>query len=676
MTYRRQGFTIVEVLITIVVLGILTTITVVVNSNYMQTSRDAQRSANATTVAESLERYYESNGEYPSVRSIVSDYSDNDAQTVAERLDLGDLEILAMPGSDSANSIRSPSGARPGDLVYEATSTSNNDACQNDIDGGCDSFTLRYHEEETEEEVAIVSRRSDGVVLEAPEVPEQGPVPNAPSTPSNTVSTSGSTSTWSWNASCSAGSVGYQYRFGITTDLVDVWWDNWIQTSSTTYDTDTSTEGIIYVVEVQARCTNSSGSSAWSDINMAGYYRPISIPSAPSTPSNSVSTSGSTSTWSWNASCSAGNVDYQYRVSTGSYGSWTTTANTSYTMNTSAGGVTYSVQVRARCTNSSGSSAWSSANTTSYYRPLSVPSTPEPPYLSRSSNDGNLTSIWTWSADCSTGSVGYRFRFMPGGMESWVITSSTSYTMDTSAAGYTYSVQVQARCTNSSGSSAWSDYRLPITSYTRFAASPGVPDTPATPSNSVSTSGNTSTWSWSASCSTGTISYQYRYGITANLVDVWWGNWTSISSATYATDTSTEGIVYVVDVQARCTNSSGSSSWSDSATAAYYRPVSEPMPTTPAVPTITATVQYGQGTWTWSASCPVGSTEYRFRHGTTYSTSYTFGSWNVTSGTSYVADVSGSGGGMHVVEVQARCKNSTGTSSWSSVKRSNPITQL
>ena len=58
----RKGFTLVEVIIVIVVIVILTTIATFGINKYLADSRDAQRVASSTTIADSLEKYYDANG--------------------------------------------------------------------------------------------------------------------------------------------------------------------------------------------------------------------------------------------------------------------------------------------------------------------------------------------------------------------------------------------------------------------------------------------------------------------------------------------------------------------------------------------------------------------------------------------------------------------------------------
>lgn len=76
MEYRKlpkTGFTIVELVIAVVVIGILATLTTLGLSRYQQQARDEQRHSKLVTIAEALEKYYDKNGEYPSCQTLLGD---------------------------------------------------------------------------------------------------------------------------------------------------------------------------------------------------------------------------------------------------------------------------------------------------------------------------------------------------------------------------------------------------------------------------------------------------------------------------------------------------------------------------------------------------------------------------------------------------------------------------
>ena len=144
----KSGFTIVEVLITVLVIGILASITVVAYTKVQQDSRDSIRRGNATVIAESFEKYYGKNGEYPSVRSVVNNYTDNTGSVVASKLGIN-TSALTMPRmpSGATNALRSSATPTDDYISYIAASEVNDSACQTALTGGCDEFTLKYAEE-------------------------------------------------------------------------------------------------------------------------------------------------------------------------------------------------------------------------------------------------------------------------------------------------------------------------------------------------------------------------------------------------------------------------------------------------------------------------------------------------------------------------------------------------
>ncbi len=61
----KSSFTIVELLIVIVVIGILAAITMVAYTGIQKRARDAQRQKDIQTIAKAMEMYYVQNGRYP-----------------------------------------------------------------------------------------------------------------------------------------------------------------------------------------------------------------------------------------------------------------------------------------------------------------------------------------------------------------------------------------------------------------------------------------------------------------------------------------------------------------------------------------------------------------------------------------------------------------------------------
>ncbi len=69
---RTRGFTIVELLITVIVIGIISAIAVFGFGRIQIETRDRERAAAASTIMAALEKYYDENGEYPSSTAFTT----------------------------------------------------------------------------------------------------------------------------------------------------------------------------------------------------------------------------------------------------------------------------------------------------------------------------------------------------------------------------------------------------------------------------------------------------------------------------------------------------------------------------------------------------------------------------------------------------------------------------
>lgn len=145
-----KGFTLVEVLIVIIVMGILSTIGMVIYTKLQANVRDQSRRADLSVVQESLERYYQKNGEYPAANLIMNASVDS----VKTLLDISNDAALTAPGaangvnSFTASPVSTPSTTQYG---YDA-----NTSC---VGNGCLKYTLYYRQETDNTVQSIVSRK-------------------------------------------------------------------------------------------------------------------------------------------------------------------------------------------------------------------------------------------------------------------------------------------------------------------------------------------------------------------------------------------------------------------------------------------------------------------------------------------------------------------------------------
>jgi len=139
MRKNTSGFTIVELLVVITVIGILTTISLISFTRYQADTRDTQRSSKATILAEALEKYYDKNGEYPGCLAI----SDINASTVTTTVLPGvELNTLLTPKSASTdtNSIKCQDLAVGGSDIFAYVGDGST-ACN--TGQACLTFTLK-----------------------------------------------------------------------------------------------------------------------------------------------------------------------------------------------------------------------------------------------------------------------------------------------------------------------------------------------------------------------------------------------------------------------------------------------------------------------------------------------------------------------------------------------------
>lgn len=154
---KQKGFTLVELTVVIVVIAILVAISTFGLRQYQEDSRDARRAASITTISESLEKYYDKNGEYPSCSDITAPASE-----VTSSVLVGiDQSALVVPGSDESvtNSIKCNQEltSAPGTDFIEYVGDG---SAECNGDGACLSYKLRYISESEDSVKELASRRS------------------------------------------------------------------------------------------------------------------------------------------------------------------------------------------------------------------------------------------------------------------------------------------------------------------------------------------------------------------------------------------------------------------------------------------------------------------------------------------------------------------------------------
>ena len=106
----KKGFTIVELIVVVAIIGIVSGIIVASVNNSKAKGRDSKRIADISVIQLALENYYDINRNYPTSLSVFS--------------------------SDSSVPIKDPLG---GDYLYAALDVKNENVCSS---GGCQSYHL------------------------------------------------------------------------------------------------------------------------------------------------------------------------------------------------------------------------------------------------------------------------------------------------------------------------------------------------------------------------------------------------------------------------------------------------------------------------------------------------------------------------------------------------------
>jgi type IV pilus assembly protein PilE len=132
---KQQGFTIVELLIVIVVIGILAALVITTFSGIQQKGRNTERLTDIKAIHAQLEAYYASNGKYPTLANL----NDNDTSSATSFIS------TYMKGLDR-ESFRDPKqtgytmAAAPAASVYAYAVTPS--TCDNAGAGDCTGYTI------------------------------------------------------------------------------------------------------------------------------------------------------------------------------------------------------------------------------------------------------------------------------------------------------------------------------------------------------------------------------------------------------------------------------------------------------------------------------------------------------------------------------------------------------
>ncbi len=132
---NQSGFTIVELLIVIVIIGILAGLVISTFVGVQQKARNSERQTDINTISGQLEAYYAKNSGYPS----QDDLNDPAYFYDANEIRLGDdNKALADPSAPTTKEL----AAAPDDHVYAYVTTPANCVSPTDDDGTANSGTF------------------------------------------------------------------------------------------------------------------------------------------------------------------------------------------------------------------------------------------------------------------------------------------------------------------------------------------------------------------------------------------------------------------------------------------------------------------------------------------------------------------------------------------------------
>lgn len=423
MRKSNNGFTIVEISVVVVIIGILVTLVALNFSRVQSTARDTQRSTRASIVADALEKYYDANGEYPSCSSLTQ------AATVVDTTVLPGLDPTALvtpKAGASTNSISCAdlTSASVSPDVFAYVGDGSTDCASG---ASCLSWTIKYTDESSGTVKTIQSRRNTQIATSG-------------ATTLTATATGFTQINLSWTAVTNAASYQLQQATdsGFTANLA----------TSTVTGTSSSVTGLPQGTTYYFRIAPTSALSqgAWSSASATTWILTTPVVGA-------VANTSTTFTSSWSAISHATSYTAQCSTDGTTWGGCSgSTASTSYNWGPTGPGA--KLYFRTQAVNGSYTSSWSNvANVTS---PIAGPTNPG---LSAGMAGGYAVGTAT-AATCSEGTVMYQMVYNTNDgawSAAWGTWSTTVPSISVGASqGFKYIFAVSAICRGVSIDSAQS----------------------------------------------------------------------------------------------------------------------------------------------------------------------------------------------------------------------------
>jgi len=454
-TGNKKGFTLVELVVVIAVIGILATISVLGFSKYQSDARDARRDASTHAIAEALEKYYDQNGEYPSCTQLTGN-----AVTVAHDTlsNLDEKTMIAPAAADGQlNSIKCTSSGNVltpnGSDFFEYQGDGSSD-CAND--GSCLYFTLKYKSESDGTIKTVQSRRKASLATSGNLV-----------LTSNYVSFTSATVEWTHIQNTASYTLQRATNAAFTSNLVET------ATTAEALNVTGLAKNTEYFFRVRAASANGETTS-WSNV-LDITTLDLNSPSITSIVATTTSLKPN-----WTSVDNANAYRLQYSASSSfPSGSTTTVDNiagtTQLITGLDQGRLLYFRVYPLSGTNVGSPSSPSSANTT-----ITTPSKPVMATPTNADNSTYYTTTFGWSAGstCPANTTmqyqdRYSYNTSAGYTSAWYTASTKVSHAYYTYEGYKYTAEVQARCRSNSTTtivSGWS--AASSASYTQAVTGP------------------------------------------------------------------------------------------------------------------------------------------------------------------------------------------------------------
>lgn len=162
-----RGFTIVEIIVVITVIGILATIGIVSYSGMQVRARDTERKADAESMQSALETFYEQNGRYPAYIYVGNNDPSNaelakspDFYTTTLRLPSAALIAPSATGTSSSWQWNTTPTASTYSLTTYSSSSPTNTLCQATTipAPNCVRYVIRWLKESDNSTQQIISK--------------------------------------------------------------------------------------------------------------------------------------------------------------------------------------------------------------------------------------------------------------------------------------------------------------------------------------------------------------------------------------------------------------------------------------------------------------------------------------------------------------------------------------